>query len=56
MKPEIQLLKEIIKVIDTVFKDSAYIQSIVYAANENGKDNWYRKAKKLISDNENNIA
>ena len=47
MKPEIELLKEIIKMFDTVYKDSSYGQQIIYAAND-GKDNWYSRAKKII--------
>jgi len=52
MNPEIELLKEIVKMFETIYKDSAYGQMIIYAANE-GKANWDSKAKKIISDHEN---
>ena len=56
MKPEIEILKEIITVIENVYGNSGYMQLIVYAANENKVDNWYRRAKKIISDYEKQIA
>jgi hypothetical protein len=51
MKPEIQILKEIINIIESVYKDSGYMQFIIYAAND-GKLNWYSRAKKLILESE----
>ena len=54
MKTEIELLKEIIKVIEDVYGNSAYMQHLIYAA-QDGKNNWYSKAKKIISDHENII-
>ena len=51
MNPEIELLKEIIKMFEEVFAASGYGQMIIYAAND-GKDNWYSRAKKLIAESE----
>ena len=52
MPPEIAILKEILKTIEEVYGNSGYFQMIVYAANENKVDNWYYRAKKIISDHE----
>jgi hypothetical protein len=52
MKPEILILKEIINIIESVYKDSAYYQFIDYVAKD-GKDNWLSRARKLILNNEN---
>ena len=52
MKPEIELLKEIIETIEKVYGNPGYMQMIIYAANENGTQNWYWKAKKLIAESE----
>lgn len=50
MKEEIKLLKEVVETIEKVFGNSGYMQHVIYAAND-GKDNWYSRAKKLIENN-----
>jgi hypothetical protein len=52
MNPSIELLKEIIETIEKIYGNSGYMQIILYAANENGTQNWYWKAKKLIAEYE----
>jgi hypothetical protein len=52
MNPSIELLKEIIKMFEDIYSSSGYGQMIIYAANENGTQNWYWKAKKLIAESE----
>ena len=49
MTTEQDLLYEILTIFKTVFKDSAYFQYIKYQAEENKVENWYFKAKQLIS-------
>lgn len=49
MSEEIKLLAEIIKMFEEVFSSSGYGQHIIYAAND-GKDNWYSRAKKIIAE------
>ena len=51
MNPEIELLKEIIKMFEDIYSHTGYGQFIIYAAND-GKTNWYSKAKKLIAESE----
>ena len=51
MNPEIELLKEIVKMFEDIFSSSGYGQFIIYAAND-GKVNWYSKAKKIIAESE----
>ena len=53
MKPEIELLKEIIKMFEDIYSSSGYGQQIIYAAKENGIENWYSRAKQIIAESEN---
>jgi len=52
-KETIELLKEIIKMFEDIYSHTGYGQQIIYAANENGTNNWYYRAKKLIAESEN---